>query len=99
LTLFRLCSDILCPAATAAFSQFSGMVRRMAERSFARAQSAEPLSAAAQAADQIIADRSGDARAAVIELIELVAALKRENDKQAASVSRGFSRSEFLQWP
>jgi hypothetical protein len=71
----------------------------MAERSFAREQSAEPPSAAAQAADQIIADRGGNARAAVIELVELVAALKRENDKLAASISRGFSRSEFLQWP
>jgi hypothetical protein len=71
----------------------------MAGRSFARESLAERSSPAAQAADQIIADRAGDARAAVIELVELVAALTRENEKLAASVSHGFARSEFLKWP
>jgi hypothetical protein len=68
----------------------------MAERSFAREQLGEFLSRAAQAADQIIAGRGGDARGAVVEL---VAALMRESEKLTASVSRGFSRSDFLKWP
>jgi hypothetical protein len=68
----------------------------MAERSFAREQSAEFLSHAARAVDQIIAGRGGDALGAVVELVELVAAVMRENEKLTASVSRGFSRSDLL---
>ena len=32
-------------------------------------------------------------------VVELVAALMRESEKLTASVSRGFSRSDFLKWP
>jgi hypothetical protein len=71
----------------------------MVERSFARELSSKPASPAAETADQIIADRSGDARAAVIELVELVAALARDNERLTATVVRGFSRTDFLKWP
>jgi hypothetical protein len=53
----------------------------------------------AHEADKLIAGLGGDARAAVIELIALVEALKRSNEQFAASASRGFSRSDFLRWP
>jgi hypothetical protein len=52
-----------------------------------------------EVADKLIADRGGDARAVVIELVAIVGELKRENDKLAASVSRGFDRSDSLRWP
>jgi len=50
-------------------------------------------------ADKLIADRGGDLRAVIIELVAIVDELKRENEKLVASVSRGFARSDFLRWP
>jgi hypothetical protein len=50
-------------------------------------------------ADKLIAELGGDARAAVIKLVALVGASKRDNEGLAASVSRGFTRSDFLCWP
>lgn len=44
------------------------------------------------AADELIAEHGGDARAAVISLLALVEALRRENDYLAGAVSRGFIR-------
>jgi hypothetical protein len=43
-------------------------------------------------AEQIIASCGGDARAAVIELISLIDALRRENQSLAASSSPGYAR-------
>jgi hypothetical protein len=43
-------------------------------------------------AEQIIASCGGDARAAVIELVSLIGALRRENQSLAASSSPGYAR-------
>ena len=43
-------------------------------------------------ADQIIADCGGDMRAAVIELVTLIGALRRENESLAAASSPGYAR-------
>jgi hypothetical protein len=43
-------------------------------------------------ADQIIADCGGDMRAAVIELVTLIGALRRENENLAAASSPGYAR-------
>ena len=50
-------------------------------------------------ADKLIADRGGDVRAVIIELVAIVGELKRENEKLAASAPRGFAPSDFLRWP
>ena len=55
------------------------------------ADAGEKLSAEALA-DEIIADCQGDARAAVIELVTLIGALKRENAALVSSSSPGYAR-------
>jgi hypothetical protein len=47
--------------------------------------------------DQLIASLQGDARAAVVQLVQVVEELK--GAREELSASRGFSRSDFLRWP